>query len=143
MHLRLTPSPATPPPGERPWGEAETPYAQLGGDEPTAALANAFYDRVEATSPVLHAMLPKDTRISRRKLYQFLSGWLGGPQLYVEQYGHPRLRQRHFPFAIGEFEADDWVRCMDEAMDEVAVPEPLKTFLHDRFHQVSHHMKNQ
>ena len=61
-------------------------------------------DRVDASAPVLRAMLPKDDSVSRTKLYEFLSGWMGGPNLYIEKRGHPRLRMRHFPFAIGRDE---------------------------------------
>ena len=125
------------------WGAADTPYEELGGEARLRALCEAFYDRIEAESPVLRAMLPRDTSTSRQKLFEFLSGWLGGPQLYVEKRGHPRLRMRHLPFVIGEAEADEWVRCMEAAMDDVAVTGELRRFLTSRLHLSAHHLRNQ
>ena len=132
-----------PAPDGSPWGSAHTPFEEIGGDEPVRALAEAFYDRIEAESPTLRAMLPRNTSTSRDKLYDFLSGWLGGPQRYIEKRGHPRLRMRHFPFSIGEEEADEWVRCMELAMDDVGIEGPLRGFLSERFHLSAHHVRNQ
>jgi hemoglobin len=129
-------------PDGHPWGPEYTPYEAIGGDGAVRALSEAFYDRIEAESPTLRAMLPKNTATSRQKLYEFLSGWMGGPQLYIEKRGHPRLRMRHFSFSIGEEEADEWVRCMELAMDDVAVTGPLRGFLSDRFHTSAHHVRN-
>ncbi|HSK07659.1 MAG TPA: globin [Acidimicrobiia bacterium] len=100
-----------------PWGDAATPYHELGGDDAVRALVEAFYDLIEAESPVLRAMLPSNTATSRQKLYEFLSGWLGGPPLYMERRGHPRLRLRHMPFDIGSFEASEWMLHDDGAGD--------------------------
>lgn len=124
------------------WGTEATPYAAIGGDEAVRALSEAFYDRIEAESPSLREMLPKNTSTSRQKLYEFLSGWMGGPQLYLQKRGHPRLRMRHFPFTIGEEEADEWVRCMELAMDDVGVTGELRRFLSSRFHTSAHHVRN-
>jgi hemoglobin len=126
----------------RPWGPEATPYAAIGGAAAVRALSDAFYDRVEAEAPTLRAMLPRDTSGSRQKLYEFLSGWMGGPALYVQKRGHPRLRMRHFPFAIGEAEADQWLACMEGALDDVAVAGPLRSFLSSRFHLSAHHVRN-
>ncbi len=106
-------------------------------------LTNVFYDRIEATSPVLRAMLPPDTGPTREKFYAFMSGWLGGPQLYMQQYGHPQLRMRHFPFAIGPAEADEWMRCMREALLEVGVEDQLRAYLDDRLEGLARHLINQ
>ncbi|MDJ0961644.1 MAG: group II truncated hemoglobin [Acidimicrobiia bacterium] len=132
-----------PAPEGNPWGPAETPYAGIGGDQSVRALADAFYDRIEAESPGLRAMLPRNTTTSRDKLYEFLSGWLGGPQLYLEKRGHPRLRMRHFPFSIGQAETDEWVRCMELAMDDIGVDGSLRTFLSERFQMSAHHVRNE
>jgi hemoglobin len=75
-------------------------------------------------------------------LYEYLSGWLGGPPLYEAKRGHPRLRMRHLPFAIEEQEADDWMRCMRGAFDHCDLGEPLRSFLDERFDAVAHHMVN-
>lgn len=106
------------------------------------ALARAFYDVVEETSPVLVAMLPDDTEESRQKLFEFLSGWMGGPALYWERRGHPALRMRHAPFQIGEFEAREWARCMDEAIDRVGIDGVLRQFLSGELTRVAHNLQN-
>lgn len=122
---QISPAPS----GRFPWGNADTPYEELGGDERVRALADRFYDVVESSAPVLRAMLPRDTSVSRQKLYEFLSGWTGGPPLYWERHGHPALRMRHAPFVIGEFEAREWSRCMDEAIGSVVGTGELASFL--------------
>jgi len=117
---------------KRPWGTAETPYEEIGGDATVAMIADRFYDIVEESSPVLRAMLPEDTSGSRRKLHQFLSGWTGGPPLYWEEHGHPRLRLRHVTFPIDQSAADEWTRCMGEAIDAVDMPQEAAGFLRDQ-----------
>lgn len=125
-----------------PWGDGETPYDAIGGDRRVRELADTFYDTVDASAPTLRAMLPRDDAVSRDKLYEFLSGWMGGPQLYVEKRGHPRLRMRHFPFAIGVAEVEEWLRCMGEALDALGVDGPLRSFLDERFSHSAHWMRN-
>lgn len=134
--------PSKPSDAAHPWGDAPTPYDEIGGDEEVRELAEAFYDVIEEQSPVLRAMLPANTRNTRQKFYMYLSGWLGGPPLYEEKWGHPRLRMRHFPFPIGDDEAAEWMRCMRLALDRVEVPEALHAFLEDRFEPLAQHMKN-
>lgn len=136
----MMPSPQ--PETTHPWGDAATPYEEIGGEEGTRALAEAFYDVIEEESPVLRAMLPARTANTRRKLFMYLSGWLGGPPLYEQKWGHPRLRMRHFPFAIGDDEAAEWMRCMVVAMGRCAVDGQLRTFLEDRFAPLADHMRN-
>jgi len=123
--MEIAPKPVT----KNPWGNAATPYEELGGDEVVRALVEGFYDVIEAESPHLRAMLPRDTSTSRQKLYEFLSGWLGGPPLYMERRGHPRLRQRHMPFDIGSSEAEEWMRCMIQAISSVGIEDPAASFL--------------
>jgi hemoglobin len=127
----------------QPWGDAATPYLEIGGEDRVRALAHAFYDRIETESPALRLMLPRTTAGSRDKLFEFLSGWMGGPQPYVAKRGHPRLRMRHFPFAIGPAEVQEWLRCMSLALDDVGVDGRLRQFLEDRFTASAHHMRNQ
>lgn len=122
-----------------------THFDQLGGDAGIRALVDRFYDLMDsapeaANIRTLHA---KSLKVSRDKLYKFMSGWTGGPQLYVEEYGHPRLRMRHFPFTIGERERDEWMWCMDRALAEHEAPEELKTLLRERLQQLADHMRNQ
>ena len=88
-------------------------------------------------------MHPEDLTESRQKLFEFLCGWLGGPQLYVQKHGHPRLRMRHMAFAIGEPERDQWLGCMAFAMDELEVEGELRAFLDAPFAHVAAFMRNQ
>lgn len=125
-----------------PWGDADTPYEEIGGEDGTRALAEAFYDVIEEESPRLREMLPRNTSKTREKFFMYLSGWLGGPPLYEEKWGHPRLRMRHMPFSIGVDEADEWMRCMRIALGRVKVTEPLRSFLDERLEPLAGHMRN-
>ena len=126
-----------------PWGPEATPYEAFGGDDRVRELVERFYDRVDASAPTLRAMLPRDDTLSRQKLYEFLSGWMGGPQLYVNKRGHPRLRMRHLPFPIGNDEVLEWLRCMNEALDELEITGTLRAFLDERLEVSAHWMRNQ
>ena len=137
--MQIGPAPA----GRHPWGDAATPYEGLGGDDGVKALAWAFYDEVEATAPVLTAMLPRDTAVSRQKLYEFLSGWAGGPPLYWERRGHPALRMRHAPFPIDSQAAAEWARCMNTALERCGVTGDLHDFLSSELERVAHQLQNQ
>jgi hemoglobin len=123
---------------------AATPYEQMGGDAGIRRLVDRFYDLMDsapeaATIRALHATSLKS---SREKLYLYLSMWTGGPQTYVEQRGHPRLRMRHFPFSIGEQERDEWLWCMDQALDEHEMPGGLREMLRGKLHGLADHMRN-
>lgn len=131
-----------PPREGKPWGNADTPYEEIGGETAVRGLVEAFYDRIDAESPRLRAMLPRDDTGSRQKLFEFLSGWLGGPPLYIERRGHPKMRLRHLPFAIGTAEAEEWLRCMGEAMDDCELDGALRHYLDTRFQQMALHMVN-
>jgi hemoglobin len=133
-----TPAPET----AHPWGDSATPFSEMGGLDEVRLLVEEFYDIIEEESPSLRDMLPRNTSGSRLKLFEFLSGWLGGPQLYQEKRGHPRLRMRHFPFSIGDEEAAEWMRCMDKAMARRDLPEQLTTFLRDRLTETALHLRN-
>ena len=126
-----------------PWGDEPTPYEAIGGEATVRAVVETFYDRIEAESPVLRAMLPRDTSGSREKLFEFLSGWLGGPNLYWERRGHPRLRLRHMPFAIGTAEAEEWARCMDLAIADAAIAGPAGAWMGGRLREVAVGLRNQ
>lgn len=125
------------------WGSEPTPYLEIGGASAVRSLVDAFYDIIEAESPSLRAMLPKNTATSREKLFEFLSGWMGGPPLFEEKRGHPRLRMRHFPFSIGEAEAAEWMRCMRSAMAQEGLTSQLVAYLDSRLDPLAKHMINQ
>jgi hemoglobin len=103
-----------------------------------------FYDVMDEAEVAagIRAMHPPDLTSSREKLFLFLVGWTGGPPLYVERYGHPMLRARHLPFPIGQSEAEAWVWCMDQALDEHEMPDELREYLRERFRAVAGHMRN-
>ena len=73
----------------------------------------------------------------------FLSGWLGGPQLFVEKYGHPRMRARHMPFKIGKSERDQWMICMVQAFEAEGIQDPLRSELLHALLRLADHMRNQ
>ncbi|HEX5127694.1 MAG TPA: group II truncated hemoglobin [Rhodocyclaceae bacterium] len=97
-----------------------TPFDVLGGEPAVHALVTRFYDLMDALPEayVIRKLHPESMAGSRQKLFEFLCGWLGGPQLYIEKYGHPRLRARHLPFLIGVAERDAWLMCMFQAAEE-------------------------
>ena len=127
-----------------PFGPDNTPYEALGGDASVRALVDSFYDHMDGDAEFarVRGLHPADLATSREKLYEFLSGWLGGPPLYVQKRGHPRLRARHAPFPIGEAERDQWLACMGRALDDRGVTGPLRAFLDARFAHVADFMRN-
>ncbi len=125
-----------------PWGDAPTPYDAIGGEEKIRAVVDRFYDIIDADAPTLRAMLPADDTVSRQKLYEYLVEWTGGPALYTPERGHPRMRMRHAPFAIGENEVDSWLACMQRSLDDNEVTGPVRAFLDERITALAHHMRN-
>ncbi|HCE28653.1 MAG TPA: globin [Comamonadaceae bacterium] len=127
--------------------EAQTeipPFERLGGEPAVRALVDRFYDLMdlEPGYTALRATHGSTLDESRDKLFWFLCGWLGGPDHYQSRFGHPRLRARHMPFAIGVKERDQWVACMDQAMAECATPEALRTRLKASFFNTADWMRN-
>ncbi len=102
-------------------------------------LVNVFYDHMDGGEEFagIRGLHPEDLTESRKKLYEFFSGWLGGPQLYMQNRGHPRLRMRHAPFSIGPAERDQWLACMERALDDRDVSGELRVFLSARFNHVA------
>lgn len=125
-------------------GPGETPYEQIGGDARVREMVDRFYDLMdlEPAYAGIRKLHPPSLETSREKLYMFLSGWLGGPGLYMEKYGHPMLRARHLPFAIASSERDQWMDCMKRAMEEVGVEEALRKGLYNAFFQTADWMRN-
>ena len=121
-----------------------THYDLIGGDAGIRRLVDRFYDLMDtapeaATIRRLHAA---SLKASREKLYLFLTGWTGGPPIYVEKHGHPRLRARHLPFRISSRERDEWMWCMDRALDEQEMPGEVRAHLRERLRQLADHMRN-
>lgn len=121
-----------------------TLYETLGGEAGVGHLCDRFYALMD-TAPQfagIRAMHPADLKESRDKLFMFLSGWLGGPDLFVEKFGHPRLRARHLPFAIGGGERDQWVACMALAMEDAGIEPAIRQRLFVSFYNTADFMRN-
>jgi hemoglobin len=124
--------------------EQQTHYQRIGGAEKVRSLVRRFYELMDELpeSYGIRKMHAEDLQSANDKLFMFLSGWLGGPQLFVEAYGHPMLRRRHLPFVIGDAERDQWMLCMNKALDEVVDDAALRHELSDAFTKVADHMRN-
>jgi hemoglobin len=122
-----------------------TIYTQLGGETGVRQLVDRFYDLMDElpTASTVRNMHASDLSSSRDKLFKFLSGFLGGPSLYIQEYGHPMLRARHLPFAIGDDERDQWMHCMSLALDDVVKDPQLHAQLKSYFAHTADHMRNQ
>jgi hemoglobin len=120
-------------------------YHKLGAEKGIRLLVERFYELMDQTpeAATIRAMHPEDLGESIDKLFEFLSGWSGGPQLYVSKYGHPRLRMRHMPFEIGIAERDQWLLCMKRAISEQGYAPEVCSFLEDKFSQIADFMRNQ
>lgn len=119
-------------------------YERIGGAGPLRQMVDRFYDlmALETDFAGLRALHPSSSDGSRDKLFWFLSGWMGGPDLYIERYGHPRLRARHLPYAIGTSERDQWLRAMAWAMEDTGIDEALRLQLMESFYQTADWMRN-
>ena len=123
----------------------QTAFELVGGEEKLRTLVDRFYDLMELEPAFagIRAMHPASTEGSRDKLFWFLCGWMGGPDYFVERFGHPRLRARHLPYAIASAERDQWLRCMAWAMQDIGIPEELQQRLMQSFYQTADAMRNQ
>ena len=121
-----------------------TLFEIIGGEARLRELVDRFYDLMdlEPRFADLRAMHPSSLDGSRDKLFWFLCGWSGGPNHFIERFGHPRLRARHLPFSIASKERDDWLRCMAQAMHELDMPEALQERLMHSFLQTADWMRN-
>jgi hemoglobin len=121
-----------------------TAFEMIGGEPAVRALVDRFYDLMdlEPAFSGLRALHPITLDGSRDKLFWFLCGWLGGPQHFVERFGHPMLRARHMPYAIGIAERDQWMACMQQAMTEQTIDPALATRLYESFMGTADWMRN-
>ena len=123
----------------------KTPYELMGGESIVLSLVDRFYfymDTLPEADGVrqLHA---QSLSSAKEKLFKFLSGWLGGPDLFIQEYGHPMLRRRHFSFSIDQSERDQWMYCMNKAMNEIPIDSILRESLLKALDQLATHMINQ
>jgi hemoglobin len=119
-------------------------FEALGGEPGVRALVDAFYDRMdrEPAYALIRGLHPADLAGSRDKLFWFLCGWTGGPQHFQERFGHPRLKMRHFLFAIGIAERDQWLHCMAGALLQCRIDESLAGVLMQHFAGTADWMRN-
>ncbi len=121
-----------------------TPYDILGGEEAVRSLVHRFYTLMDQNPEckTIRDLHPQDLSTSEEKLFWFLSGWLGGPDLYVQKKGHPMLRRRHLPFKIGDRERDQWMNCMKQALEEMELDPDFHDQLVASFQRTADHMRN-
>jgi hemoglobin len=119
-------------------------FSLLGGEPAVRALVDRFYDLMdlEPAYAGIRRLHPGALDGSRDKLHWFLCGWLGGPDLYVQRFGHPRLRARHLPYEIGIAERDQWLACMTQAMQECGIEASLAERLAAAFFNTADWMRN-
>ena len=117
-----------------------TLYSKIGPEE-LKKIVDRFYDLVFHESSISH-LFQTDRDLIKKKQYMFLTQFLGGPQIYSAEYGHPRMRMRHLPHAIDDAAKTEWLRCMKQAISESSLSDDLKDALYNCFPQVAQHMVN-
>lgn len=119
-------------------------YQLIGGESGTRNLAEAFYDEMETNIHLqeLLAIHKQPLDNIRQKFFEFLSGWLGGPRLFEQKYGHPQLRARHMPFQVTKKQRDLWMLCMNNSMKKVIDDKEIEQHLRQAFDQMASHMVN-
>jgi hemoglobin len=123
---------------------AVTAFTWIGGESAIRSLVDRFYDLMdlEPDYAALRAVHGSSLEKARDHLFWFLCGWMGGPDYFVERFGHPRLRARHLPFKIGILERDQWLACMDQAMADTGVDPDLRARLQSSFFDTADWMRN-
>lgn len=124
--------------------ETITLYEAIGGEDTIRKFCARFYELMDTLPEAQHcrAIHPPSLQRAEEKLYDYLTGYLGGPQLYMEKYGHPRLRARHFVAPIGPVERDEWLLCFRRALDETVEHPKLREIIWKPVEQLAHHMQN-
>jgi len=123
---------------------ALSPYEFLGGEAGIKHLVNRFYELMDEL-PEAYAVRqihPESLSGSAAGLFDFLSGWFGGPQLYTEKKGHPRLRMRHAPYSVSQGMRDEWMLCMTQAIGEQVADDVFRAWLVNTFAQMADHLIN-
>lgn len=129
---------------DEPTNTGQSPYELLGGEAVVRRLVDTFYDQMDEDPDFfgIRKLHPASLAASRDKLFMFLTGWLGGPPLYTSEFGHPRLRARHLPYAIGEAERDQWMACMAKASKVVGIELSMRERLIASFANTADWMRN-
>ncbi len=116
------------------------PYEEIGAEK-LSELIDVFYSKV-AVHPDLYPIFPDDLTETARKQKQFQTQFLGGPNLFSEEHGHPMMKARHMPFPITPTRSDAWLSCMAEAMDEVGLDGKIREIYFKRLELTARHMIN-
>ena len=124
--------------------EPQTPFDRIGGEAVVRRLVQRFYQLMDELPEAyaIRRLHPADLASSEQKLFEYLTGWLGGPPIYVGKYGHPRLRARHLPFPIAAAERDQWLMCMKQALEETVADAPVRERLYAALADLADHMVN-
>ncbi len=125
-------------------GTTLTPYDLLGGEVAIRNLVKRFYELMDELPEAykVRSIHPESLKGSEQSLFEFLSGWFGGPPLYIEKNGHPRLRMRHAAYSVGQVERDEWMLCMAQALTEQVDDKSLRDSLINTFAQMADHLIN-
>lgn len=117
----------------------QTPYELLGGEDGLRKLSDAFYNAMDRLpeAATIRAMHGENLDSIKLRLFEFLSGWLGGPPLFLERHGSVCITSSHSPFAIGPAERDQWLFCMDQALQDISAPEEVRTLLKDPLYRLA------
>ena len=118
----------------------ETLYYRIG-EEKLLQLVETFYEKILNHSSISD-LFQNDIELIKEKQFMFLSQFLGGPQLYSEKHGHPKMRARHMPHKIDNDAKDEWLRCMKESIATLNLEDDLDVALYNCFPQVAQHMVN-
>jgi hemoglobin len=121
-----------------------TLYEAVGGDATIRALSRRFYELMDTLPEArrVRAIHPPSLQGSEDKFYDYMTGYLGGPPLYTDKYGHPRLRSRHFGAEIGPVERDEWLLCFRQALQETVSNPKLREILLPPIERLADHMQN-
>ncbi len=120
-----------------------TPYTKIGGEAGVRRLTVSMYAAMRELPSVRELLaIHRDVNDAEQKLFEFLSGWLGGPQLFMERHGHPRLRMRHMQIALDSNMRDQWMHCMRHALDQTIEDPVFREELYQSLWHVADHMRN-
>ena len=121
-----------------------TLFERLGGEAGVRELVTRFYDEMDQNSAtrIIRGKHAADLDPSRQKLFEYFAGWFGGPPLFTEKYGHPRLRARHNHIEIGLKDRDEWLQCLYAALDQMALAPELTVDLLEKIEPKADHMRN-
>lgn len=124
--------------------EQQTPYDRMGGEATVRKVVNRFYDIMESdpAAATIRAMHAKDLSPMRERLFEFLSGWLGGPPLYFQRPDKNCVVSAHRPYPIGQAERDQWMMCMRRALEDSGVSKELRDLLDPAFYRMADAFRN-